>query len=921
MRSPLAPTGRTVHTTAADGTIRDWLVTEAWSLPADDLERFLDPNGDPWGPVRFSDGLPTADQGRWVLTQGPDAGPLKERILKAHTPNLAQRLPDVREDAPVAWEVFGTRFEGAFKRRHTGWDGMVDWSAFCFTPEYRAAVAATAIEIDQAEWRTIEISSTGPYAFWIDGQLVHSSTSVSYMEPSTHSLQLRLHSRLTTFHVATWQVAFREVRHIVRVRVTGLPVRVVIPSPGADETVARLAETFLAGVGNPSWAQEGDQAELIAPADVNFTVQVADSPAQHLRSDADGRLRYSLVGAPQDETDEDESGSSTAASILSSGESLVRVRLDDPRSPLAAEFHVAALPTTSTETSEGDAESWRSDVLSHIAAWDEAGPASTARLLARYAADPRTRVRRADLESARHRVRTRGDCADFEIIALLFVWHRIPAANWDEGLHDEVRSDLTHMKYWITQPGLDAMCYFTENHQLVWHIAQTLAGEAFAEEVFSVDGRIGRSHADEGRARTAGWISRKLAGGFSEFDSNAYLAIDTYALVALVELGEDPLIRTAASILIDQILVSLASNSWRGIHGAAHGRSYVQTLRSARYEETSPLLRLIAGVGTLNDAVLPVTALALAKRYVIPDVVRELARTQSEEWWGRQVYRGELTFERDLLQRPYRSDVRVWRTPGVMLASVQDYRSGLPGLQEHLWGATLGREAQVFVTHPSNADTGSSARPNAWVGHRVLGRVHQHRNVAVHLQRFTPTDPRAETHLWLPSAQFAELHQLDDWVFARRGNGYLAIATPGGVAPVRTGDTAYQEWRPRSGGAVWIAVVGDAVTEGPFEAWSSDLAAASLDWNLDGVDSSGVIFDGARWPRIEASYEGPFLVNGRPEGIVNGQVETEPRFDNPAFRLEFGQDAALISWHGVEYLLQIGKGLQAASEVITRDGR
>ncbi|HMR50475.1 MAG TPA: hypothetical protein PKE40_14825 [Arachnia sp.] len=921
MNSPLAATGRTVHTTDADGTVRDWLATAAWSLPAEDLERFLDPDGSPWGRVRSSDGLASAEEGRWVLTQGPDSGPLKERILEAHAPQLTQALPEVREGAPVSWESFGTRFDGVLERRHTGWDGFVDWSAFCFTPEYRASFAATAIEVDQAEWRTIEISSTGPYALWIDGELVHRSTAVSYMEPLTHTLRVRLHSRLTTFHVATWQVAFREVRHIVRLRVVGLPVRVVMASEGADETVARLAETILARVGSPSWALEGEEGELIAPAGVDYTVQVGDNPVQHVRSDAEGRLRYSLAGAAEMEDEGADVARSAGASMLSSGESVVRVGLDDPRSPLTVPLHVAALPAESTEVSEGTAEAWRDTVLRHIAGSDEVREPGVARVLARHAADPTTRVTLVDLESARHRVRTRGDCADFEVIALLLAWHRIPEDNWDAGLRDEVRADLTGMKYWITQPGLDAMCYFTENHQFVWHCAQTLAGETFADDIFMVDGRTGREHADEGRVRAAGWISRKLAGGFSEFDSNAYLAIDTYALVALVELGSDSVLRDAASVLIDQILVSLAANSWRGVHGAAHGRSYVHTLRSSRYEETSPLLRLISGVGTLNDAVLPVTALALAERYTVPTVVRELARTQPEEWWGRQVYRGELAFERDLLQRPYRSDLRVWRTPDVMLASVQDYRSGLPGLQEHLWGATLGREAQVFVTHPANADTGSSARPNAWAGHRVLGRVHQHRNVAVHLQRFTTTDPRAETHLWLPSAQFDELRREGDWIFARRGDGYVAIATPGGVTAVRNGDTARQEWRANEGGPVWLAVVGRAATDGSFEGWTAALAASALEWNPDGAHSPGVVFAPPSGAPIEASFDGPFLVDGRPVGIVEGKVETEPRFDNPAFRLEFGQAEALVSWNGAEHLLQVGKGLAAAAEVIARDGR
>lgn len=31
------------------------------------------------------------------------------------------------------------------------------------------------------------------------------------------------------------------------------------------------------------------------------------------------------------------------------------------------------------------------------------------------------------------------------------------------------------------------------------------------------------------------WLKRKLEGGFSEYDSNAYLAIDTLALVSLIE--------------------------------------------------------------------------------------------------------------------------------------------------------------------------------------------------------------------------------------------------------------------------------------------------------------------------------------------------------------------------------------------------
>ncbi|MGV8881096.1 MAG: hypothetical protein ACOH19_02990 [Rhodoglobus sp.] len=914
-----APTGRTVHVTDADGTVRDWLVSPAWALACEDLEDFLDAEGSPWLDARFSDGLPSSEEGRWTLTQGPDVAPLKERMLSTHAVDDTQSLPTIVEGGSLAWQAFGVGHTGSWRRVHTGWDGFVDWSAFCFTPEYRASIAATVLETDQAEWRTIELHTTGPFVLWLDGAVALRGGTVSYMEPEVHRVRVRLHSRATTVHVATWQVAFREVRHVVGLKVIGLPVRVVIPSPEADETAARLAETVLNRIASTSWALESHDVTLSAPTGVALRVRVGDGPWQKTTSDAAGRAPYSLGAAEEVQDEGADTERSAGASMLSTGESVVEVGIDDPRTPQTVRLRVALLPEDSRERSIGGPEQWRDEVLAHISHGDDIRERGVAGVLARHHIDPDTRVVASDLSSARHRVVTRGDCADFEVVALLLAWHRIPGGNWDAGLRAEVRAEVTGMKYWITQPGLDAMCYFTENHQFVWHVAQMLAGEAFPDDVFTIDDRSGAEHAAEGRRRAAGWIARKLQGGFSEFDSNAYLAIDTYALVALIDLAEDARLREAARTLLDTVLVSLASNAWRGVHGAAHGRSYVHTLRSSRYEETSPLLRLIAGVGTLNDAVLPVTALALSSSYTIPEVVRELARDEPEDWYGRQVYRGQLSFERDLLQRPYRSDLRVLRTPDVCLSSVQDYRPGLPGLQEHLWGATLGREFQMFVTHPANADTGSAARPNGWAGHRVLGRVHQHRNIVVHLQRFTTTDPRRSTHLWLPKAQTDELVIRGDWIFARRGDGFVAAATPGGVRAQRAGDTAEQEWLPRGDGAVWIAVVGRTGIDGPFEQWVDALSSAEVEWHPDGVDDPGVRWTHPNGTVVEVSYTGAFFVDGQPAGFTDGRPEQDPHFDNPAWTLGFGQEASTVRWGGAELAVDIAGALTSAEEV--RDGR
>lgn len=890
------PTNRTVHYTDPDGTVRDWLVSPAWAAPCEDLGNFLSPDGEPWG------------EGRWVLTNGPDVGELKERLYQSHPIRTSQELPEPVEGGSISWSADDSTFDGAWRRTRTGRDGLLDWSAFCFTPEYRYSLASTVLEVDQSDWRTIELHTTGPFVLWLDGEIVLQGGKVSYMEPEVHSVRVRLHSRTTTVHLATWQVAFRECRQIARLRVIGLPVRVIVPSPGADETAARLAETILAQIASPSWAQEGTEGTLRAPAGTALRLRVGEQAAwQHVRADDTGTVTYLLEDAPEEEDEGADVARTAGASMLSSGESIVEVGLDDPRCPQLLRMRVAVLPPLSTSEPSGDAESWRHEVLQHITGQGDAPPRETgvAGLLGRYALDSTTSVNTEDLESALYRVLTRGDCADFEVISLLLAWHWIPENQWNAAVRRDVASAITGMKYWITQPGLDAMCYFTENHQFVWHVAELLAGETFPDAVFDVDGRTGSEHAAEARARAAGWLSRKLRGGFSEFDSNAYLAIDSYALCALIELGQDKALIKASRTLLDKVLVTLATNSWRGTHGAAHGRSYVHTLRSSRFEETSPILRLIAGVGTLNDAVLPVTALALARKYEIPDVVRKLAGSQPDEWWGRQVYRGELAYERDLLERPYRSDLRIYKTPDVMLSSVQDYRAGLPGLQEHIWGATLGRELQVFVTHPANSDTGSSARPNAWAGHRILPRVHQHREALVHMQRFTTTDPELTTHLWLPIAQTDEHRVSGDWILARRGDGYVAVATPGGVRPVFEGETAWQEWLPAQGGSAWVTVVGRAAVDGDFARWAERLTSSSLQWHPRGTQDPGVRFERDGGPALEVTFNTAFLVDNVPAGLVNGVPEHEPHLDNPAVHAEFGDAVTEVSWGGSSLRLEV----------------
>ena len=879
---PPERTGRTTHSLDSSGLIRDWLVSPAWKSPCGDLLGVMvDSDGEPWGP-----------DGRWTLTQGPEVAPLKERLYRYRPLVIDQTQPKIEEGGPVSWVSPGavSTDTGVWTRVHTRDDGLVDWSEFCYLPETRHSLAATVLEVDQPEWRQLEVASTGPMAVYLNGSLISHTTDVSYMEPVAHDVRVRLGSGLSSLLVATWQVGMREVRHTCRVRVGGLPVRVVIPSPSADEYSSRIAEGIVEEIAVRSWALPVPVVRLEGPAGVRLRVTSASGRSQAVLL-GDGTADVDLLAETQD------GGDQGSASMLSTGEMTLKVALDDERCPVSRELRVAVLPPKVRCLPEGDdPAAWRREVLEHVAAGE---PCVARALAAQQLGGRRQMLGPDDLRQSLSMIDQRADCADFEAVGLITLIHALQDDDvWPSGSQADVRRALLGFKYWIDQPGLDAMCYFTENHQLVYHVAELLAGELFAAERFDNTGWTGARHAEHGRAMAMEWIGRKLQGGFSEFDSNAYLAIDSLALVSLVEFSADREVAGAAEALLHKLLFTLAANSWHGIHAAAHGRSYAQTLRSSRFEETAPIGWAMWGTGALNRAVLPATSLARARRYRLPDVVRAVANDFESPWYGRQVYRGQYAFTRDLLSRPYGSDLRVWKTADAMISSVQDYRSRLPGLQEHIWGATLAPEVQVFATYPGSASDSPSSRPNAWAGQRVLPIARQDRDTV--LVTYGPTG-EAPTHLWFPAAFMDEVHQVGSWLAGRVGDGYVAVSTAGGSEPLRAGSTAHQEWKPKGGGGWYVATVGSRGEDDSFESFTAALgepvfADGRLAWTAR---------DGRR---LELSPSGYFGVDGRSADVgPDGTPDTSVHLDNPATKMSFGDELLVVEHSGRRMTINVAK--------------
>jgi hypothetical protein len=230
-----------------------------------------------------------------------------------------------------------------------------------------------------------------------------------------------------------------------------------------------------------------------------------------------------------------------------------------------------------------------------------------------------------------------------------------------------------------------------------------------------------------------------------------------------------------------------------------------------------------------------------------------------------------------------------------MLCSAQDYHAGEPGYQQHIWQATLGPDAVVFVTHPPCVSEEGSHRPNFWHGNVVLPRVAQWKDALIAVHNLPDDDWMGFTHAYFPVYAFDEHALRDGWAFARKGAGYLALTAAQGLALTTQGDNAYRELRSYGQRNLWLCHMGRAARDGSFEEFQQAILA--LDVRFDALSARCATLHGET---LTFGWEGPLLVNGRQEPIggINhydsqycvaelGASQMEIRFGDDAMRLNF----------------------------------
>ncbi|RME63243.1 MAG: hypothetical protein D6790_05020, partial [Caldilineae bacterium] len=118
-------------------------------------------------------------------------------------------------------------------------------------------------------------------------------------------------------------------------------------------------------------------------------------------------------------------------------------------------------------------------------------------------------------------INQRADCSDFYLVGLLGMMDRyMDEPDFPGALREPLEECVLNFRYWMDEPGNDAMCFWSENHQILFHACEVLAGQLFPEERFTNAGMTGAEHRRKGEEMALSWLRKRALGGFREWDSN-----------------------------------------------------------------------------------------------------------------------------------------------------------------------------------------------------------------------------------------------------------------------------------------------------------------------------------------------------------------------------------------------------------------
>lgn len=167
----------------------------------------------------------------------------------------------------------------------------------------------------------------------------------------------------------------------------------------------------------------------------------------------------------------------------------------------------------------------------------------------------------------------RFDCADFRA-QMFFKIYKDCGEKLNQKCKDLIKETFLDFKYFMDEPGDDSMCYWSENHQLLFAVSEYLAGQEWPDEIFRNNGMTGKEHMKKAKVRIDAWMEQRFHYGFSEYLSNNYLAEDISPMANYIAYSKDKKSVEQMKIIMDILWLDVALNSVNNRFVATSSRMY-----------------------------------------------------------------------------------------------------------------------------------------------------------------------------------------------------------------------------------------------------------------------------------------------------------------------------------------------------------
>lgn len=731
----------------------------------------------------------------------------------------------------------------------------VDFSIFAFTPTLITRALRCLLIPKQAGNATFRIATCGQIRLWLDDELLVQFSPFSHNKETAREVTLELPATPVVLTVELEDLHERNTENYMSVTwLGGVEVAAGIDHPRAQDIMAagdvmdlmeaepifHRGNTIGLSTDVPASFDLEMKVTAIRQAMRGDRVPVFPQEPRHLTLPA-GAKRITLP--PSDCLP-------TGAVTISIEATVAGVRI--PRS-------IGTSVLTRGVLLKGTTVAQRKAEVLEIAKNDTGLDANLALVnCARGVFDERTRIM---LEAAMSSIEERCDCSDFTILPVLRIWldYRdvLPS-----DLQERFTAAILGYRYWMAEPGNDAMWFWSENHVLCFHVAQLVAGHHFGDTTFVNSGRAGTELKADALSRLHRWFDGIDRDGLCEWNSAAYYPIDMLALLSLHDMSPDAELRARAAKLLDRIFIMTGLHMIGGSPAGAQGRSYEKELLSGPANELGAVGAVAFGGMWYPEFGRPALNLCLSD-YVPPAEAARLAAPEDGEVIQARYFQGaEAT-----------GKLTLWKNRHAQLSTVSDHETGRLGRQQHLLDVQFAAHpfARLWINHPGDRKPWSERRPSKLAGSHWLPRITQHERCALAIYDI-PDDPRFVpfSQLFTVAQAFDQIELCTPHMLLLRSGGATAVIQCSAPLEVET-DGPYKGalYRANALRTGWAVMLEDTTDDAAYaaarqRALTSDLKFSSddlrLEFNEYVLDFAGafsrnqtpLVFD---WPGPAPSYQ------------------------------------------------------------------